>query len=47
MTARPGVLALVPLPDTTRDALRRDYVLHDHPDGMPADFAAAGTIRAV
>ncbi|MBY8609733.1 MAG: 2-hydroxyacid dehydrogenase [Burkholderia sp.] len=47
MTARLAVLALVPLPDTTLDALRRDYVLHYHPDGMPADLADAGTIRAV
>jgi D-3-phosphoglycerate dehydrogenase len=47
VTARLAVLALVPLPDTTLDALRRDYVLHYHPDGMPADLADAGTIRAV
>ncbi|WP_176046686.1 2-hydroxyacid dehydrogenase [Burkholderia sp. BCC1644] len=47
MTARLAVLALVPLPDMTLDALRRDYVLHYHPDGMPAELPEAGTIRAV
>ncbi|ASL42771.1 Glyoxylate/hydroxypyruvate reductase B [Burkholderia sp. AD24] len=31
------VLALIPLPDATLDALRRDYTLHHHPDGLSAE----------
>lgn len=45
-----SVLALIPLPDATLDALRRDYTLHYHPDG-PADALwlnpATQTVRAV
>lgn len=45
-----SVLALLALPDTTLDALRRDYTLHYYPDG-PADALwqnpVTQTVRAV
>nr|WKF59180.1 2-ketogluconate reductase [Paraburkholderia busanensis] len=46
-----AVLALIALPDATLDALRRDYTLHYHPDGLTADAPGAMTalqaVRAV
>lgn len=45
--APPAVLALIPLPETTLDALRSQYTLHHCADGMPLDVPAAATIRAV
>ncbi|MFM0393916.1 2-hydroxyacid dehydrogenase [Paraburkholderia phytofirmans] len=44
------VLALIPLPDTTLDALRRAYTLHYLPDGWPETWPAGvdlTTVRAV
>ncbi|CAJ0863440.1 2-ketogluconate reductase [Ralstonia sp. LMG 32965] len=43
----PAVLALVPLPETTLDALRSQYALHHYPDGMPSGVPSADAIRAV
>jgi lactate dehydrogenase-like 2-hydroxyacid dehydrogenase len=47
---RVHVLALIALPGATLDALRRDYVLHHHPDGFPTALTRdidAHAIRAV
>ncbi|WP_042338547.1 2-hydroxyacid dehydrogenase [Paraburkholderia ferrariae] len=43
----PGVLALIPLPEATLAALRRDYALDYRPDGSWPEAAAAATVRAV
>ena len=45
--APPAVLALIALPESTLDALRKQYTLHHYPDGMPHDVPDAALIRAV
>ena len=45
--APPAVLALIALPESTLDALRKQYALHHYPDGMPHDVPDAALIRAV
>ncbi|OAJ61434.1 hydroxyacid dehydrogenase [Paraburkholderia ginsengiterrae] len=45
-----SVLALIPLPDATLDALRRDCTLHHFPDGWPGAWPAGADplrVRAV
>ncbi|RDU96711.1 2-hydroxyacid dehydrogenase [Trinickia dinghuensis] len=43
---RPGVLVLIPLPEETLEALRRDYVLRYQPDGR-APITPTAAVRAV
>lgn len=45
--APPAVLTLIALPESTLDALRKQYTLHHCPDGMPHDVPDAASIRAV
>lgn len=42
-----AVLALIALPESTLQALRKQYTLHHYSDGMPHDVPDATTIRAV